>query len=956
MERREQDLAAIETMIARLRRAHRGAATRLAAARAGWVWLLAGVALIALDAAVPLPGAARLWLAAGFIGLPLLVAGVTRWRAARTRALDDYLARRIEEHDAALGNDLVNALDFRRRLDRPENHAVTRGLMERAIERAAAELPPLRDLTPLRPPSLRREAIALAGGAAAALLLALIFGDLFLAVLPRYADPRGDHPPYSPTRIEVTPAGTRVDYGGRLVVNARTSRVPAREAALVVEDEAGAELERLPMFESREGEFFQTLEKIRRPLRYHVVFPGGRSRRFPLELNKTPRIESVSLTLQPPAWTRLARHSRVLAQPVVRGHAGGRARLVFESNRPLAGGTLTVGDRAVALAPDGERTVAGEFELTGAIELRGTLRDVEGLASAETWSGRVEIVPDEGPSISIASPGMDSFAIPDAKVPIVVEAGDDLGLREVALLRNVNGSIDFRKALAAEEGGAKFANAVETLDLGELGARPGDVISYYAVATDSNPVEPHSAATPAYQLAVISFEEYRAFMQAQMTAEDLAAKYAAMQEKLERLAKEQEELTSTTRRLEEKSARGEPLSGDERAELEDAVRRQQELARQTQALAEEMREEAARPAIFDIEESFKEELARFAEQIEMAAGAMGSAAEPLEQGARAARPPDAQAALAQAGEDQQAAMEQLGATAREQREGIEKSARELAQAIDLIGDAEKFKYLHQRQEALERQARYYRDHPDAGFEATMRMKELAAEQREVGAELAQLVKDLRAHAEAAQEALPKGAEDARRIADEIERRGIGEAMNQAAERLDAAEGGAAHPRALEAMEQMRAMMSECEAMGGEGGECEFRLTLNMDSRGMNMGQTLAQMRAGLKAGAGSLGRGGQRGDGEGGSGSSSRYGMFGSEPFGKPTRESRMVGGPSKQDSAAEEPGVVRAAAIEEIGTTAESDLAVNVGPGERVMEEYRPLIEAYFRGIAEKPKEGATR
>jgi hypothetical protein len=955
-----QDRQRLQRWIGRLRRAHALAALRLVAVRLLWLALALVAALFALDAMFALPAPMRLGLLAAFVGVLVVVAVATWWRAARARSLDRHVLRRIETAQPALGNDLINALEFSDRLrvdadaqPRDKSEDPTDDLMQSAVHLAVDELEPLRDWSALRPPSLRRESRLLMTLAILAVGGCLIFSHVFLAVLPRYANPFGDHPPYSPTHVRVIPAGTHIDYGGRLVVKAEASGLLPAEAQLIVEDASGRRvLDRIAMFQSEEGNFFQALENVRQPLRYHVAFPGGRSRRYDLTLNNNPRIESVQLALRHPAYTHLPEQVRMLSQPQLKGYAGSVARLTFSSNRPLSGGRVTIGDRSVKLVPVGYDTVAGEIELSAPGKIVATLTDVDGLESAEPWSGDVEILPDNKPAISIVSPGMDSFAIPSTKLPIVIEVDDDLGVGSVALMRNVNGSQDFRKFVHNGDGSDSFVHSVETLDLADLGARPGDIISYYAVATDSFPDAPHSAATPVFQLAVISFEEYRDFVRQQMTAEDLARKYQEYQARLDELAAEQAALARKIDELQKKAESGEALSAAEQQQLADAQRRQEELARQADALAEQMREEAAKPAIFDIEKSFKEDLAKFAGQLDEAAESMRAAGGAMENAAGAQSPTGAGQNLQQAAADQKAALESLGRTADQYREGIDAAGRELAQAMQLIGDVELFKHLFTRQQELERQVRFFRDKPEPDINDRVRMAELAEDQTDVQRQLATLADDLRAHAGEVRETLPKVADDADKIAAEIQSRNIPPLMGRAAEGLQLASGPTAHPPAAEALKQMEEMISYCNS-SGEGGEGEMRLKIQMSGRGMKMGNSLAQIRAGMNPGVGRMGAAGRGSSGY--YGSASQFGMFGTEQFGTPTQESRIAGAPAHAESKPSDERDPLASSFEELAAARDNERQVRVGGGEQIMEEYRPLIEAYFRGFAEDPMSERT-
>src|ERR1041385_6400571 len=119
--------------------------------------------------------------------------------------------------------------------------------MERQIGIATEKARAVRRLDSLKPPSLRNEAWLLAGSASLAFLLLVVFTDHFSAVVPRYVDPFGDHPPYSPTRLKLEPAGASVDYGQSLRVSVAVSGPKPSSVSLVLQDKERRELAGKPM-------------------------------------------------------------------------------------------------------------------------------------------------------------------------------------------------------------------------------------------------------------------------------------------------------------------------------------------------------------------------------------------------------------------------------------------------------------------------------------------------------------------------------------------------------------------------------------------------------------------------------------------------------------------------------------------------------------------------------------
>ncbi|MCA9413436.1 MAG: hypothetical protein KC944_19635 [Candidatus Omnitrophica bacterium] len=189
------------------------------------------------------------------------------------------------------------------------------------------------------------------------------------------------------------------------------------------------------------------------------------------------------------------------------------------------------------------------------------------------------------------------------------------------------------------------------------------------------------------------------------------------------------------------------------------------------------------------------------------------------------------------------------------------------------------------------------------------------------------------------------AEDARKIADEIEQRLIETHMDDAKSKLSESDPVEGYPKADEAYRDMEEMISFCESMSGKAGKaCRFKLGLKM----CKPGDTLGQLKKGMGPGSGLFGNG----QGGGGSaGSQTPFGIFGPEQFGSPAKSSRSLGDKKTRsrmnpmeggrDPFARDVETLDAQKNEDLDLTSEAEAPI--------MEEYRPLIEAYFKRLAEE-------
>lgn len=749
----------VRAFIKELETTYRDRVLVLMVIRLAWLFLALALALIALDAAFAFSGGIRLALD-GLIALVLF--GCMAWsvrQAFQSRERGRMLVRMVEEGNPDLQNVLTNAIDFEDRLDNEEGVPFSPALMRREIENATERAATPVNYDALTPPTLSRERWTLAGLALLFLASAALFHVLFLAVIPRYLLPFADFPPYSPFHFAVNPGDINVDFGDSLKIEVVASNRIPDTLSLVLLDRAGTEVSVVDMHDAGEGTFFQTLENLREPVTYFARTGRARTHRHDIAINTVPRIEDVVVNYEYPAYTHKDPETRVLSEEPIKGYVDTKVTLRVRSNRPLQGGQVEVNGVAHPFAPaDEQNIVEATFALAEAGNFSASIVDIDGNAAKDSARGPIEIIPDNKPEIVIDQPGMDSYAVPDSKIPILVDASDDLGITKVAFFRRHNQSDDARKSIYEDDGATSFVTVDDTLDLKDLGVKPGDSIEYYATATDSKPGAPQTATSEMFRLQIISFEEYRKFAQSQMTAEDLRQKYDEILEEMEAIAEAQQALKEKTDALQEKMNQPDGLSEEEKEQLAQATGEQAALAKEAADMAKRLEEMADGQVVFDIENEYKESLRDFAarltkanEQMNQAGEEMGKAGAPGET-QEPGESPETQSGTPQermqaASKAQQDALDQLAENAQQFKEGIQQANENLEHVANVMGDTEQFKYLYGVQKSLERSISYYKQLTTLSPEDQVRLDELSVQQQEVQAALAELKETIRLHAD-----------------------------------------------------------------------------------------------------------------------------------------------------------------------------------------------------------------
>ncbi|MFW5750017.1 MAG: hypothetical protein ACOCZK_00065 [Planctomycetota bacterium] len=895
-----------------------GICSSLCARLRGWS-LLAGLlaciavlatgALVALfaDVILILPAATRArapWVLGGFGLVVLLVAA---WRVLRIAP--GRVARRCERRWPQLGSGLTNAVDLQGRQPcgpvqaHLHQEALERG---RELARGARTWPLMRAALLVAMVALFAAGLAWGGTA--------VFGrSLLAAVAPRFLDPHGDHPPYSPLQFELTAADTAVSYGGSCEIRARVHGGAVDQLLLVAEDENG-ERSRSVMFRDPDRSHFHTLTNLRHPTRFHVTDGRGRSRWQRIAIRYTPRIEAIELATTFPAYTGLEPRTRQLGEEDLELPAGTTVQLRVASNRPLAHGTLCLipllgGEtRTLDLARDSaaKRVVVGEFTLQQAVAFNIAVTDRDGLVSREPRKGRITVLPDERPRIRVIEPGRDAVATPEISIPVVVEAEDDYGVEQILWLRGLNESLErsFAMPFTPHRLG-RIGRAETAFDLGDLGVRPGDTIRYFFEAVDNDPAGPNITTSRVFELDIISVEQYEAILRQARARKALFDAHLALQQHLRRLEETAEHLAE---RLAEPDAADDPeLAGELaafRRSLADYEKRLQELI-------------GARPS-FAVDPLFQDSLGQQRPGLERAREALGNGTPD----------PEAMATVAR----------ELGALRPQMDQEVGEPARQLAAVARLLGAADEFSALALRQREVVRTARRFAETSSEAVSRLqqMELQELAAAERDIADALdewTRRVDDLIAD-------LPDDpAYDELRVsANEFLGKVTAARIDPALRRAGSHFGGMAGSDGVElaalAEERMMALIERCQALGnqlGQGGCFEFQPRMQSA-----MQRSLQQIRQ-------ALGSGGSGGAGYGLAGNN--VGLYGPDIQ---LSGSQGSGGDSSGGATVASQTPAASAAVGEDLTTPDAEQTVVPQTDAAFPLRYRNLVGEYFRTIGE--------
>ena len=425
------------------------------------------------------------------------------WRPLRSRRSDRQVALYVEEHDPTLREAVLSGVELGREAgEGPPKTGTSPELTTLVVEEAVRRLEGMDAGAVVETRSLRRAAGAVAAvfgiTLAAALLAPPAVSRGAALLLTPWADPN-EHTPY---RVVVEPGDAAIATGADQWITAHLEGFRAESAVLHTRAERGADdgppggapWESLALDpDPEDGAFRHLLLGVGAATDYFVEADGVRSPVFRIEVEDVPYTEQIDLLYRYPAYTGLSPRP-VTAGGDIAAVAGTEVQVFVRPSVRAEGGEVRFGadEEPIPLAPapaglpsdtEAEGILAATLRLETSGAYRIALRDGAGTLRNASRDYAIEVLDDLPPIVRVLRPGRDTRASPVEEVFTEVRAEDDYRITRLELRSAVNGGEETVVRLAGAGAGTS-AQSGHTLFLEEWDLVPGDLVSYYAVASD----------------------------------------------------------------------------------------------------------------------------------------------------------------------------------------------------------------------------------------------------------------------------------------------------------------------------------------------------------------------------------------------------------------------------------------------------------------------------------------
>lgn len=485
--------------------------TGCAIATVGLIAILAGAAII--DLLMPLPTSVRIALLVGVIG----AAGYLLYRylvqPLRVKLTPHDVALNVERKHRDLEDRLVSALQFgEAETEDPIKSHLLQRLVTDAVERTDGI-----DFKATIDKSKKRKHIGIAAAVfAGCALIALIFPAELNISLNRLLSPWEKTEPVFTTKLTVEPGNARILRGRSLAINLEVTGKAADKARLIYKKgNSAADTESqhqeidMMQIEGEKHRFGYEIFNINENMEYYVTANGIESERYTVEVFDMPKVTAVEVTYTYPEYTQLNPITQQ-GEGNIRAVAGSQAEVRITTNKAIESATLTVEaqDPTPMLISDG-RTLTTTLDVLTDGKYTVKLLCVDGFNNQTPIEYTITAIPDEPPEVAIKEPGRDIKATKLEEVKVLAEAVDDYGVENMTLMYSVgSGEPQELEAETVEVKEKKIISGAYVFYLEELDVEPGEIISYYAQATDNNTrTGPGTGTSELYFIEVRPFNE-----------------------------------------------------------------------------------------------------------------------------------------------------------------------------------------------------------------------------------------------------------------------------------------------------------------------------------------------------------------------------------------------------------------------------------------------------------------
>ncbi|MCB5233844.1 MAG: hypothetical protein LHW60_01165 [Candidatus Cloacimonetes bacterium] len=317
-------------------------------------------------------------------------------------------------------------------------------------------------------------------------------------------------------------------------------------------------------------------EKLEHNIEYYAENKVAKSPVYNVRVLDMPIVRKWHAAYNYPAYTRVPARSDSMSYGNLEGYIGTEVTLRINTNVPVVSAEMVFEDASrKELGAQDSQSFITQIRIDRPRRYYIELEDELGRKNRPEEK-QIKVLSDMPPEIRFLLPAEDVILNQNMKLPLIIAADDDFGLKDCRLMYQLNGG----EVQAVNLQGiidSKIFNKEYLWDLGFLELFPSDVVTYWAEIYDNAP-SPQKGETSKYRARFPSIEE----IYSQIESQDMQNRQE-LDRSLEESRKLQEEFEQKRREL----LKDPDLSWEDKQELQSMLEQQEMLLENVDQIAED---------------------------------------------------------------------------------------------------------------------------------------------------------------------------------------------------------------------------------------------------------------------------------------------------------------------------------------------------------------------------------
>ncbi|MBI2429566.1 MAG: hypothetical protein HYV29_12380 [Ignavibacteriales bacterium] len=402
---------------------------------------------------------------------------------------------------------------------------------------------------------------------------------------------------YIPFTIAVEPGDIDIIKGESVPVKARIIQngiEPVPQLLTLSYAEEGISIDqRIELKPDSSGLFTYMFPSVKSSLQYEFTTDDISSERFGITVTDRPFVRSLSITIIPPAYSKLP--SQTLDENIgdLLVLAGSKIIWHITTNKEISRGFVVYKDGAETRFKNRGKYYNAVHTAMQPTSYYIELEDTKGISASSGIEYKIDILPDAHPTVDILSPGKNVDVTQGMILPMEFKVTDDFGVNQLQLafrlVQSRFAQIEETFAIILPFDSVNVIDEILSYewDLALLGLVPEDVVEYFVEVFDNDNVNgPKSGRSQTFLIRLPSLEEV--FADADKGHDDALKTMESALKDAEELKKEVEELSDDLKRNQNMDWQKEKKAEELTKKYQEIQNKIEEVRKQTEEMMENL--------------------------------------------------------------------------------------------------------------------------------------------------------------------------------------------------------------------------------------------------------------------------------------------------------------------------------------------------------------------------------